>query len=207
MIGRVQSPYATDGDAIRASLTRPEAFEHVFTRHYPRIFRYLARRVGVDVGSELASEVFTEAFAARKKFRVDAEDAGPWLYGIAANLARRQARTWRRSKKAAVRTLGDAAAWVDPSLEERVDAIELRDSLEEAVSHLKPHDREVLLMYALTDLSYADVAAALGIPVGTVRSRLSRAREQVAARLNRLGHTVVAGRLLGDTQEGDHDAS
>ena len=206
MIGRVESPYATDGEAIRASTTRPEAFEHVFTRHYPRVFRYLARRVGADVGSELASEVFAEAFAARTRFRADAEDAGPWLYGIAANLARRQARTWRRSKRAGLRTLGDAVARVDASLEERIDAMGLRESLEDAVSRLKPNDREVLLMYALTDLSYAEVAEALEIPVGTVRSRLSRAREQVATRLGHLGHSVVSDRLRNDPEEGGFDA-
>lgn len=185
----------TDGEAIRASRSRPEAFEPVFDRHYDSIFKYLARRVGPDVGGELASEVFTVAFAQRHRFHDDVDDARPWLYGIAANLARRQARTWRRSRRAGQRSTGGNVIWLDPAPEDRIDAQRLRQVLIEAISQLRSNEREVLLLNALTDLSYREVAQALSIPVGTVRSRLARARRQVREILIANGHPEVAAQL------------
>lgn len=193
----------TDGEAIRASLSRPEAFEPVFDRHYNSIFKYLARRVGPDVGGELASEVFTVAFAQRERFHQDADDARPWLYGIAANLARRQARTWSRRRRAGQRSAGDNVIWLDPAPEDRIDAQSLRRVLIGVVSQLRSSEREVLLLHALTDLSYREVATALSIPVGTVRSRLSRARRQVKDLLIEAGYPELA---TGLTEEGDADA-
>lgn len=187
--------FPTDGEAIRASLARPEAFEPVFDRHYGPIYRYLARRVGPDAGGELASEVFTVAFAQRHRFREDSEDAGPWLYGIAANLARRQARSWRRGRRAGQRSLGDNVIWLDPSPDDRIDAENLRTVLLGAISQLRRKEREVLLLHALTDLTYREVAAALAIPIGTVRSRLSRARRQVRHLLVEAGHPELAAEL------------
>ena len=193
----------TDGEAIRASLSRPEAFEPVFDRHYDSIFKYLARRVGPDVGGELASEVFTIAFAQRSRFRDDADDARPWLYGIAANLARRQARTWRRSRRAGQRSTGGNVIWLDPAPEERIDAERMRAILISAISQLRSAEREVLLLHALTDLSYREVAQALSIPIGTVRSRLARARRLVREILIESGHPELAAELA---EQGGADA-
>ena len=185
----------TDGEAIRASLARPEAFEAVFDRHYRAIYRYLARRVGPDAGNELASEVFTIAFAHRRSFRPDTQDARPWLYGIAANLARRQARSWRRSRRAGQSTVGGNVVWLDPSPEDRIDAENLRNVLLSAMSRLRRKEREVLLLHALTDLTYREVATALSIPIGTVRSRMARARRQVRQLLLEAGHPELAAEL------------
>ena len=193
----------TDGEAIRASLSRPEAFEPVFDRHYDSIFRYLARRVGPDVGGELASEVFTIAFAQRSRFHEDADDARPWLYGIAANLARRQARSWRRSRRAGQRSTGGNVIWLDPAPEERIDAERMRAILIDAISQLRSSDREVLLLHALTDLTYRETAQALSIPIGTVRSRLARARRSVREILIASGHADIAAEL---EEEGAPDA-
>jgi RNA polymerase sigma-70 factor (ECF subfamily) len=193
----------TDGEAIRASQSRPEAFEPVFDRHYDSIFKYLARRVGPDVGGELASEVFTVAFAQRHRFHDDVDDARPWLYGIAANLARRQARTWKRSRRARQRSTGGNVIWLDPAPEDRIDAERLRAVLIDAVSQLRSSEREVLLLHALTDLSYREVAQALAIPIGTVRSRLARARRQVRGILIATGHPELAAELA---EEGGADA-
>jgi len=192
-----------DGEAIRASMSRPEAFEPVFDRHYDSIFKYLSRRVGPDVGGELASEVFTVAFAQRHRFHDDAEDARPWLYGIAANLARRQARTWRRSRRAGQRSTGGNVIWLDPAPEDRIDAERLREVLIDAISQLRSSEREVLLLHALTDMTYREVAQALSIPIGTVRSRLARARRQVRGILEAGGHPELAAEL---SEEGDADA-
>lgn len=200
----MENPIPTDGEAIRDSLTRPEAFEPVFDRHYNSIYKYLARRVGPDVGGELASEVFAVAFAQRDRFRSDAQDARPWLYGIAANLARRQARTWRRSRRAGQRSVGGNVIWLDPAPEDRIDAQGMRQVLISAMAQLRSSEREVLLLHALTDLSYREVAEALAIPIGTVRSRLARARRQVRDFLVADGHHELAEGLVN---EGDSDAS
>ena len=192
----------TDGEAIRASLSRPEAFEPVFDRHYDPIYKYLARRVGPDVGGELASEVFTIAFAQRHRFHAEADDARPWLYGIAANLARRQARTWKRSRRAGQRSSGGDVIWLDPAPEERIDAQRMRQILIEAISQLRSNEREVLLLHALTDLTYRETAQALSIPIGTVRSRLARARRQVRDILIAGGHPELADGL-GEEGEAD----
>lgn len=187
--------YPTDGEAIRASLAHPEAFEPVFDRHYSAIYRYLARRVGPDAGGELASEVFTVAFAQRHRFRDETDDAGPWLYGIAANLARRQARSWRRGRRAGQRSVGGDVIWLDPPPEDRIDAENLRAVLLGAMARLHRKEREVLLLHALTDLTYREVATALSIPIGTVRSRLSRARRQVRQLVLEAGHPELAAEL------------
>jgi len=191
-----------DGEAIRASLERPEAFEPIFERHYGVIARYLVRRVGPDAGAELASEVFTIAFANRGRFLDDAKDARPWLYGIAANLARRQARSWKRQRRVEQRARDNNAIWLDPASEDRLDAERLRVVLARAVAQLRSNEREVLLMHALTELTYREVAEALSIPIGTVRSRMSRARRHVRDILRAGGHFELAEELSGD---GDAD--
>ena len=194
----------TDGEAIRASLHTPEAFEPVFDRHYGAIYTYLARRVGPDTAGELASEVFTIAFARRHSFEPDAENARPWLYGIAGNLARHQARTWRRRRRAKQRATGDNVIWLDPDAEDRIHAGRVRHVLIDAISKLQPTEREPLVLHALSDLSYREVAAALDIPVGTVRSRLARARRQVRGFLIEAGHPELAEELA---DEGGNDDS
>lgn len=193
----------TDGEAIRASLARPEAFEPVFDRHYDSIFKYLARRVGPDVGAELTSEVFTIAFAQRSRFHDEADDARPWLYGIAANLARHQARTWRRRARAGQRSANDNVIWLDPAPEDRIDAESMRSILIGAISQLRSAEREVLLLHALTDLTYSEMAAALAIPIGTVRSRLARAKRIVRHTLIEEGHPEVAAQLAEEGGDGE----
>ncbi len=193
----------TDGEAIAASLEQPEAFEPIFDRHYGAIFRYLVRRVGPDTGAELASEVFAIAFERRATYRVETDNARPWLYGIAANLARRQARTWKRQRRAGKRIQHVDAVWLDPAAEERIDAQNLRAVLADAVSKLRSDDREALLMHSLTELTYREIAEALAIPIGTVRSRMSRARRQVRDTLLAGGHAALAAEL---SEGGDSDA-
>lgn len=188
----------TDGEAIRASWQVPEAFEPVFDRHHRRIYEYLARRVGPDIGAELASEVFTIAFANRRHFRSDVDDARPWLYGIASNLARRHARSWRRRHRAGQRSVGGNVIWLDPDAEDRIHAERVRHVLIEAISKLRRDEREVLVLRVLSDLSYREVATALDIPLGTVRSRLSRAKQAVRDRLIAAGHPELAEELADE---------
>lgn len=177
----------TDGELIRASESEPRLFEAVFLRHYDQVFRYLVRRTGRDVGSDLASEVFAVAFAVRHKFWPEATSAAPWLFGIAANLARRHARSAERKTRAYLRlTPPDSDPGVVDGLEDRVDAQRHAHSLNRALGKLRQKDREVLLLFALGELSYGEIAEALGIPVGTVRSSLSRTRRRLRTDLDEL---------------------
>jgi RNA polymerase sigma-70 factor (ECF subfamily) len=94
----------SDGAAIAASLSDPTRFGALFDRHFAEINRYLARRVGLVLADELAAETFVIAFRSRQRYDAGQADARPWLYGIAANLARRHWRTERRRLRAYART-------------------------------------------------------------------------------------------------------
>ena len=159
----------SDAELLRDSLRDPEAFVAVFERHYAAIERYLIRRLGQAQGADLASEVFTTAFASRQAFDQRYEDARPWLFGIATNLARRHRRDEARQLAAFART------GIDPLADSEISVVDGRQTAD-ALAQLSAEERDVLLLFAWADLSYEAIAAALSLPVGTVRSRLSRAR-------------------------------
>jgi RNA polymerase sigma-70 factor (ECF subfamily) len=172
----------TDAEIIVASLSDPERFGEIFERHYPSIYRFLVRRAGREAGSRLASEVFVRAFEGRHRYQTDRVSARPWLYGIAANLARMAARTHQRANRAYLRVAADlpyVGVLLFDRADDRVDAEMLVATLHKTLNRLRPADRETLLLYALGELTYQETADTLGVPVGTVRSRLSRARTRI----------------------------
>lgn len=168
----------TDAEAIAASLSEPRAFVAVFDRHFDAIHRYLRRRVGTEIADELASETFAQAFEHRRRFDGRRPDARPWLYGIAHNLLRHHYRDEERALRAYPRSVD-----LDASEPPGVPGSELAELL----ADLSPGERDVLLLVAWVELEYSEVAEALGIPVGTVRSRLNRARGRVRELLKRSG--------------------
>jgi RNA polymerase sigma factor (sigma-70 family) len=178
-----------DCDAIASSSDRPECFEAVFDRHATAIYRYLRRRVGAGLAEELTGETFARAFRARHRFDHRSESALPWLYGIAANLLRTHRRTEERRLRAYARA---AERGLEPppdaDSDRRLDAVALRPALATALADLPHAQREVLLLHAWADLSHQEIAAALGLSAGTVRSRLHRARVHVAERIARSGN-------------------
>ena len=169
------------------SATTPE---QAFADHYGEIFRYLHRRVGDD-GEELAAETFAIAF--RTWDRLDAtRPVAPWLYGIATNLLRRRRRSEVRQLRAFARTCVDPAEpAVDDDAIGHADGHRARRALAAVLAQLRPEERDVLLLHAWADLTDEEVAAALGVPVGTVKSRLSRARERVRNQLAEIGEGVT----------------
>lgn len=169
----------SDADAIATSRSDPEAFVEVFDRHFHAIHSYLRRRVGSALADDLAASTFTEAFAGRGRYDRDRPDALPWLYGIASNLLRRHYRTEERQLRAFART------GVDPTLAPDEEPDSRGAEIAAALAALSVEDRETLLLFAWTELRYAEIATALGIPVGTVRSRLNRARSTVRNLLNK----------------------
>jgi len=162
----------TDGTLIEQSVRgRPEAFVEVVRRHEVAVHGYLARRAGRDAAGDLLGEVWVRAFGARGGYDPGFADARPWLYGIARNVLREHWRTTRRPHLPA-----DPAADPWDEVVARLDYAAWTPALASALQALTPGDRDVLLLVAWEQLTPAEAALALGIPQGTARSRLHRAR-------------------------------
>ena len=165
----------SDADVIAASVDDAQAFVAIFDRHFRTIHGYLARRVGHEPAGDLAAETFTRAFDMRGRYDMARPDALPWLYGIATNVLARQRRGEERRLRALARMpRPDEADQLSPGIDADVAA---------ALAALPQREREVLLLFAWGELTYEEIALALDAPIGTVRSRLSRARERARALL------------------------
>jgi RNA polymerase sigma factor (sigma-70 family) len=162
----------TDAELIRRSIGEPHAFGLVFDRHVTSVYAFVQRRVGRDLAEEVTAEAFARAFESRGRYEAAQEHALPWLLGIASNVMRRHWRSERRRLAAYAR----AVQHERPAAEPDVDGDVMR-----AVARLPRRQREVLLLAAWADLSYAEIAHALDLPIGTVRSRLARARSRLGA--------------------------
>jgi RNA polymerase sigma factor (sigma-70 family) len=164
------------------------SFDEVFAAEFEPLRAYVARRLGVSAADDLTAETFAIAF--RRWEDLDpTRPVKPWLYGIASNLIRHRWRKERRMLRAYARTgidpvLAEGAASLD-----RVDARAKGATLAAALADLRREEREVLLLHAWAELSDAEIADSLSLPLGTVKSRLSRARELLR---NRLG---VSGKV------------
>ncbi|MCE6994676.1 RNA polymerase sigma factor [Saccharothrix sp. S26] len=179
----------TDAEIIDRSRHQPDAFAAIFDRHAPHIWRYLARRLGAQVADDLVADTFLTAFDKRQRYDRARPDARPWLYGIATNLVARH----RRQEARRYRTTPADTSELDHAdrVAAEVTARATRSLLTGALGGLSPEDRDVLLLVAWEQLSYEEVAAALAIPVGTVRSRLHRARRKVREALGGQNPTEV----------------
>ena len=166
---------------IEASRLDPSGFAEIFDRHYDAILDYLARRLPSALAEESASQTFLIAFERRASFDTAYSSARPWLFGIATNLVSRHRRDEQRRIAAYGRAGADEASTDDPEeMHDRADASLQGAAIARAIAELEPGDRDTLLLHALADLSHAEIAAALGIPAGTVKSRLHRARAELA---------------------------
>jgi RNA polymerase sigma-70 factor (ECF subfamily) len=177
--------HADDATLIERSVAEPDLFRLVYERHAGALHRYAARRIGPDAADDVVAETFLVAFRRRARYDARRPVAGPWLYGIASNLIARHRRAEVRMYRAYARTGVDPVAGSVPQadVEARLDAAGQRRALAGALARLAARDRDVLLLVAWGGLAYEEVARALDIPVGTVRSRLNRARRQVQAAL------------------------
>jgi RNA polymerase sigma-70 factor, ECF subfamily len=164
-----------DSEAIAASLADPRAFGVIFERHFGAIHGYLRRRLDRQLADELASQTFLVAFDRRRHFDPGRPDSRPWLFGIATNLARNHRRREIRELRAMAALAPEPLMAID-GVESRVDAERLRGRLAQALAELPPEEADVLLLLVWAELDQAEIADALAIPVGTVKSRLSRAR-------------------------------
>ncbi|MDJ0767670.1 MAG: RNA polymerase sigma factor [Ilumatobacter sp.] len=185
---------ATDAEVIERSATTPGDFALIFDRHVGDIRRFVLRRLGPDRCDDVVSEVFRIAFEQRETFDPTVASARPWLYGIAANLVRREHRTHVRHLAALRREHGRRRTSSDPWTEaaSRVDASNAAGALCDALLELPDAERETLLLVAWEQLTPTEIASATDVPAATVRTRLRRARQHVRDRLDRGGDTEEA---------------
>lgn len=165
-----------DVEIVVASLSEPERFAEIFERHFAAIHGYLVRRAGVSSADDLASQVFVVAFERRASVRADSTSVRPWLYGIATNLLRNDARAERRRLFALAR-LQNGSEHLSTLPES--DATADRGRIASLLAKLDPDHRDALLLHVWEELSYAEIALALGIPAGTVASRIARSRKRL----------------------------
>lgn len=172
-----------DGDS---RIVDPADFEAAFQEHFTPVFRFISRRVGADLAEDLAADTFVTAYRRRAAYQPARGSLRSWLYGIATNVLRNH---WRAEQRllaldAELLTEGDAGVCVEAA-DNRVISSALAPQIAAALLLLTSEQREVLLLHAWAELSHEEIASALEIAPGTVRSRLSRAR---AALREQLGH-------------------
>lgn len=176
----------SDSELVLLSLTEdPNVFGDLFDRHAESIGSYFARRVSTDDVAGLLSTVFLTAFKTRANYDVTKSNALPWLYGIARNHLRHHYRSRRREREAMERVhqIGEIDDALQVGFEfasdAALDASRQLEQVKQLLALQPERDREVVQLYAWEELSYEEIAEALAIPVGTVRSRLNRIRRKI----------------------------
>ncbi|GAA2329833.1 RNA polymerase sigma factor [Dactylosporangium salmoneum] len=189
----IREAMGVDAESMRAARTDPDRFADLYDRYAEQLYHYAYQRVGAQTAEDVVADTFLAAFAQRDSYDPERLDARPWLFGI---LTRKLARHFRAEKthyRALLRTVAESA--VDGHADRvaaRVAASAVRAPLVAALGKLSTGDRDVLLLIAWCDFSYDEVATALDIPLGTVRSRLNRARRKVRAVLGDIDPTGEA---------------
>jgi RNA polymerase sigma factor (sigma-70 family) len=169
----------SDAEVIGRSLGEPEAFGLIYDRHAATLLRFLGRRAGANVGEGLVGELFRIAFERRKMFDASRASALPWLYGIGSHLLLKHRRGEARRLRASARMAAAGGATERRASAAALDARLLFPRVADAIASLPDPEREALLLFAWEELPYESVAEALDLPIGTVRSRLNRARARL----------------------------
>lgn len=171
---------SNDNEIISRSVAEPALFAQIFQRHASAVGGYTRRRVGLDAVDDVLSETFLIAFRKRASFDPDAESARPWLLGIATRVMHRHRSAEGRAWRAGAAEPAQSTASHEGRSDARMDASSALRDLAPRIAALSPRERDVLLLYAWGDLTYEQISDALKIPIGTVRSRISRVRQKLA---------------------------
>ena len=161
----------------------PEALHRLFEQYGDEIHAHCFRRLGSwHEAEDATATVFLEIWRHRARVRLHDGSVRPWLYGVATNVCRNAARGSRRRLRLARRVAAPAPEPDHaPTVDDRVDAEARMRRVLAAIRELPEREREVLALVAWAGLTYEQAAAALDVPVGTVRSRLSRARRRLSS--------------------------
>ncbi len=174
------------------------AFVELYRRHRDAVYRYALLRTGSAAqAADVAQETFLHLMTRSDQFDPGRGSVAAWLCGVARNLARRECAG--REDAVDPDDLADDTAMPPPLVEtsgplERLLADETAEQVRLALATLAPHYRDVLVLCELSELTYAEAAQVCGIDIGTVRSRLSRARARLADTLARMGLLQAPGR-------------
>jgi RNA polymerase sigma factor (sigma-70 family) len=163
----------SDARILRDSVSDPTVFSSVYERHLRAVSNYVARRTLAELSEDLTAEVFVRAFRNRGVFRDDHGSALPWLLGIANHLIADH----RRAERRRLETLQRLAAATPVSSDTSVGV--LAPDLVRELLRLPAADRDTLLLVVWGELTYAEAATALSVPIGTIRSRIARARQRL----------------------------
>lgn len=182
------APGALRGAAARARHGDETAFRELIERSHPTVFRLAAALLGDrDEAADVAQETYVRAWERVQELRDPAAALG-WLCAIARNVAQDRRRGWWRRDRAPLAALGPAleAAGGPPTPHETLAAGERDAAVRRAIAGLGERQRVVLVLREVDGMTYEEIAEALGVPVGTVESRLHRARQALARRLGPL---------------------
>ena len=182
------------------------AFGELFARHSTAIYNHCFRRSGSwSTAEDLTSVVFLEAWRRRKEVRLYGESILPWLLAVANNTIRNSDRSMRRHRRLLAKLAGSSSSSFEYDAEQRMDDERAMSMILAKLSALRIEDQEILALCDWSNLNYAEAAAALDIPVGTVRSRLSRAREHLRSLIedDNVPNPVVEVSTMTSTKETD----
>ncbi|MFI2713853.1 RNA polymerase sigma factor [Micromonospora sp. NPDC018662] len=171
---------STDAEVVRDSLTEPARFGLLYERHAKVLHIYAYRRLGREAAEDVVAETFMKAFRARRTYDLSRQDARPWFFAIAIREIARHHRIEQARYRVLLRSADDQREECHADrVADAASAQIWRRPLIEALMRLTRRERDVLLMVAWADLTYEEIARALEIPLGTVRSRLNRARQKI----------------------------
>jgi RNA polymerase sigma factor (sigma-70 family) len=176
---------ASDLELVRRSVETPAAFAELYDRHGGRVLRYVARRVGVVDAEDIAAEVFVRAYGRRASCRGEHGSALPWLLGVANHVIADHRRVEGRRL-----ALLERLAETTPTSVEHEQA-SLAPQLVRALRRVPAADRDALLLVVWGELSYEEAATALDVPIGTVRSRIARARKRLIDVLGKNAEPII----------------
>jgi RNA polymerase sigma factor (sigma-70 family) len=174
---------STDKEIISRSRNGPAAFGELYDRHAGVVFRYASRRAGDTAAEDVMAETFLVAFENRHSFNDSTDSALPWLLGIATNLLKHHHRSEARALRAYVKSANrQPEPWSD-AVDHQIDVGVATGLVAAELAAMAAIDRDTILLYTWGGLSYTEISAAMDVPVGTVRSRLNRARKTLRAAL------------------------
>jgi len=188
----------TDAEIFQRSIRDPDAFREIFDRHASAVHAYARRRIGMTAGEEILAQTFLTAFEKRARFDLSYDSARPWLLGIATNIIRHHLREEREHLRALGKMFRERPEEPVDDVA-RLDAQRMTPRLIAALLALSEDDRETFLLLAIGQLTYEEVSSALRIPIGTVRSRIHRARIRLRERVP--GRTAMTDGEEGSDQE------